>query len=312
MYRKLIKFGQSTHVVSVPPKWLKQHKLQKGDNVHISHENDSLIVNATKKATKEEKKQITIAYTTVEEFRHQLIAAYINNYKIINVIGYNPKKDIAIIREHVNRFLALEIIQQSAKKIVIQDFCNIKETEPIDLIRRIDIVIRAMFEDAIQCLQGEDCIEQIKQKEMDINRLSFLGLKVLNKSFSAQARRELNLTIPQTFYLWELFNHLEKTADQIKRMIRYKDPIPQSKNFTEHIQKTKQLYEQAITSHYKSDLKAALKVRVNRTNMYRQADKIFKETGEKNQVIFEKIKNLNTQIAGIASNTVRLHPKASF
>ena len=34
-YRKLIKFGNSSHVISIPNNWLKKNNLNKGDTVYL-------------------------------------------------------------------------------------------------------------------------------------------------------------------------------------------------------------------------------------------------------------------------------------
>lgn len=43
--RKIIKFGNSSYVVTLPNEWVKKHKLDKGSQVFLSERGDSLMVN---------------------------------------------------------------------------------------------------------------------------------------------------------------------------------------------------------------------------------------------------------------------------
>ena len=314
MYRKLIKFGESTLVISLPKEWTLRHHLKKGDSVVCEEENDSLLLNPAGQVRNKEapQEETRLHFASAEEFKHLLTAAYIRSYPLINVT-YDKKNDITDIREGVNRFLALEIIQQTAKKVVIKDFLNVQDVDPNDTLRRIDLIIRAMMEDAIACMKGEDMAESVRQKEIDVNRLSNLMFKILTRALTAQGRRTLDLSIQDVFYLWEQILFLEKTADQIKRLVRYKDPLPKDTSLiVELLEKSSANYELAMRAHYKCNLEAALKMRMGRSAMYKSCDEVHAKLKGTNPVLFEKIKNLNSQIANIAANVLKLHPKLNL
>lgn len=314
MYRKLIRFGESTLVVSLPKEWTTRHHLKKGDSIVCEEENDSLLINPAGQIRNKEvvQEETRLHFTTAEEFKHLLTAAYIRSYPLINVT-YDQKSDVTDIREGVNRFLALEIIQQSTKKVVIKDFLNVQDVDPTDTLRRIDLIIRAMMEDAIACIKGEDMLESVRQKEIDVNRLSNLMFKILTRALTAQGRRTLNLSMQDVFYLWEQTLFLEKTADQIKRLVRYKDPLPKDTSaVVELLEKSNANYELAMRAHYKTSLEAALKVRIGRATMYKACDEVHAKLKGSNPILFEKIKNLNSQIANLAGNALKLHPKLNL
>src|SRR3989344_3512162 len=89
-YRKLIKFGNSSHIISLPNNWVKKHKLKKGDLIYFE-ENGSgeLILN---REIKKENSQITqttidIINKPVPTIEREILCAYTNNYDIINIVG---------------------------------------------------------------------------------------------------------------------------------------------------------------------------------------------------------------------------------
>ena len=59
-YRKLIKFGESSFVVSIPKTWMTKNNLKKGDLVYFSENgnNELIIAPQLKEEDKEEKKII--------------------------------------------------------------------------------------------------------------------------------------------------------------------------------------------------------------------------------------------------------------
>ncbi len=313
MYRKLIKFGSGSHVISLPKDWIVKHQLNKGDSVRVDEENDVLIINAQEKKAQLDDREITINFTSYNDFKLLLSAAYTSNYKTINVKTENPAKEMALIRNLVSKFLALEIVQQGTNKVVIKDFCNIHDSKPADVIRRIDIVIRAMFEDLIAAINGEETQHLIVQKEDDVNKLSNFMFKLLNHAFTAQGRRILGVNTKEATYFWHLASCMEKVGDQIKRAIRHIDfNDKERKEVIKLLQGTRKNFEDAMRSHYKYDAKLALQVRENRKRMYEVADIILKASNNKNPLFFEKAKNLNAQVANIAQNTIKLNPRITL
>ncbi len=48
-YRKLISFGKSSFVVSLPKSWVTQNKMKKGDLVYFEDSGVNLLINTRKK-----------------------------------------------------------------------------------------------------------------------------------------------------------------------------------------------------------------------------------------------------------------------
>ena len=43
-FRRIIAFGKSSHVVSLPKSWLNENKLKKGDLVYLEQDFDKLVI----------------------------------------------------------------------------------------------------------------------------------------------------------------------------------------------------------------------------------------------------------------------------
>ena len=58
--RKLISFGTSSFVVSVPKGWIRENKLKKGDLVYVEDRKDELVLSSGGGSKPEEPKRILI------------------------------------------------------------------------------------------------------------------------------------------------------------------------------------------------------------------------------------------------------------
>ena len=52
-FRKLIKFGKSSFVISLPKKWLEKNKLKKGDLLYVSENENGLSLTSKDNEKKE-------------------------------------------------------------------------------------------------------------------------------------------------------------------------------------------------------------------------------------------------------------------
>src|SRR3989338_5158104 len=87
-YRKLIGFGDSSFVVSLPKDWINKHGLKKGDGLMLDVENDAIKVRPfnTNNINSKEDTEISIEYTEDKQrFKAELIYAYISNFNLINI-----------------------------------------------------------------------------------------------------------------------------------------------------------------------------------------------------------------------------------
>src|SRR3989344_9398290 len=128
-YRKIISFGKSSFVVSLPKAWVTQNKLKKGDLVCFDEMGSKLLVQPQNERGEEEEKEVVISVDgkSVSQIQRELIPAYINNVRTVNLIGKEIKDKAPQIEPIIQNLMALEIMEQSATKIVARDFLNMQE-----------------------------------------------------------------------------------------------------------------------------------------------------------------------------------------
>lgn len=302
-FRKIIKFGESSHVISLPKQWLTQNSLTKGDLIHLEHSDDSIKITPQNKEPTKERKEITINLDENNQIKEQLAFTYINNYDTIQIIGKTLENNLEEIKDIINQFMALEIIQQTNRRIVVKDLLNIEDINLFDILRRMDRIIEAMFDNVKEHLQGTNKKESIMNKEDDINKLTYLSLKVLRKALNPQRRKKLKLTLDDILYISDIVNHLENIADHLKRMPRHTNESvnPQILDLFKQIHKN---YTKTLKAHYKNHKAQAMEIKSIKNSLLRPTDACFKIASPDESLILEKMSNIIRSTVGIAHSMI--------
>lgn len=218
-YRKLIKFGESSHVISLPMEWVRKNNLKKGDLIYFEQNGNSEIVltpNKQEKAKIEKEILINVDGKEQKYLQREITSAYLNNYSTFKFEGNQIAKKSEQLRELVQSLVALEIVEQTNKNIIVKDFLDIETVAVDSLIRRIDILVRAVFLDMLDIIKGEERVS-FGQKEHDINKLSFLAIKAIRYYFENTNKTNNYLELASNL---QIINSIENLADEIKRFCR--------------------------------------------------------------------------------------------
>ena len=125
-FRRIIKFGNSSYVVSLPKTWIVKNNLKKGDLLYYKENNvDSLILTTKEKEDPIALKEITIPLYSMnsETIQRYVYSKYLAGFDVITLVGEKEirtyEKDI---REILNNLIAFEIVEQTKGKLVVKDF----------------------------------------------------------------------------------------------------------------------------------------------------------------------------------------------
>lgn len=298
--RKLIKFGNASHVISIPSYWTKRNKLSKGDLIYLDENgNNELILSPQKKEKKEEilkKEHIITDGKAWHTIQRELVSAYINNNKNIIIKGENLGRISEQIRDVVNNLVGLEIIEQTHHRIVTSDFVNIRKISIYNLIRRADIILRAMLSDAAK-VPSNQLYQSIMNRDKDVNRLTILIYRV-SKFFVENPESPRELTMTDYFKFWSMTENLERFGDELKRAARFirKTNLPKNKlnelvGLFEEIEK---FYIKVMGTFYKRDKDLLFKQSIKKDEIMKKVDGFLKKNYKYECVslITEKYKNM--------------------
>lgn len=306
-FRKIIGFGDSSFVISLPKDWVEKNGLKKGESVSVDEEGEWLRVGPQNVKATPINKEITVDYSgNIRDLKTRILHAYVNNYSVINVKRQKIEKYAPAIRAVVANFIGLDVVEQKDDRLIINDVLDISGVSVYNYLRRLDRLVLSMIEDVKLMLNGKaNRIEVLNQKDEDVNKLCNLILKVLRRAHNKTDMKLLNLKMDEIFYYWDLVLILEEIGDQLKRMARHikseVDPglIALFDNCVES-------YGSAMKSNYTKDRELAVNVMVNRKDFFDRCDK-FSENLDRNYCLFlDRLKQMHNLSGNISKTLLKL------
>ncbi len=312
-YRKLIKFGENSYVISLPTKWIKANKLKKGDVINIVEQDSTILISPNEiKKDKTTISEVTIdldKLKTLKYLRTHLTAAYINGFDQITIIGSNINKETQKIRELTKNFIALEMIEQTPQRIILREFVNLQEASLQESVRRIDRIVISMAEDAENNMLGKgDYIEILKQKDTDISRMYHLIFRTIKCAQKPENRTTLKIDIGEMLYYWELTTFLERVANQIKRIPRY-TPVKTNPKVIAAYKKLVEYYKETMKANYTKNINSAIDLINERKELFEEFESLSKYLPKTSQIMIEKMKNAADLTSQISKTFLRHHYK---
>lgn len=250
--RRLIQFGRSSFVISLPKKWITSNKLAKGDLIFLEHSQEKLMISPIlRKSTTSKRTVITCDRKGSHRIGSEVVSAYLNNFDHIKLIGLD---ETDVIKELINSLPGLEIIEFGSDRIVAKDLLSQSEVSLDHIFRRVDMLLRSMLTDT---LAGEDVFETDKE----VNRLSLLTTRVLRSAIdNPTVARTLSLDTLGLVKHWTMIKYLESVGDDVKRISRL---LPSDK--TDLVDTVKDLakgYQQVMKTFHTDNLDHARDVAI--------------------------------------------------
>jgi len=165
MRRKIIKLSTSTHVISLPVKWLRKNKLAKGDEVDLREKENSLTISSSR-LDKGREIILDVAGLGRQMSWRYLDASYEAGYDSIIL----KRKNQDYLSKAGKHFPGMMIIDERKDTVHLKDIA--KETKDIDkILNRIFNMVIALIEDAMIMLAEKDKIglSRIKKRDTSIN-----------------------------------------------------------------------------------------------------------------------------------------------
>lgn len=283
--RKLISFSKGSYIVSMPKSWVEKNKLKKGDLMAINENGCEIVITPNNaEMQKENSNEIVIDANSksIEHLKSEIVSAYLNNFNSITIVSENLNKDVLEAKEIIRSLSGLEIMEQTNKKIVAKDILNINEISIKNIIRRMDVITRAMIEEAMQCAEGHDNYDVLHNRDADINRLYFLAFRVIKNALKNPRVAKAIGAEP-----WGLLSdrlilvRLETIADTQKRIARYLKHVALNRDSVTELEKLHfdigERYKDVMKAYYNNDKKLALEIETTNKEKIKQCDKFLEK-----------------------------------
>jgi phosphate uptake regulator len=303
-YRRLISFGKSSFVVSLPKGWVVQNKLKKGDLIYFEESGPNLVLtsNADTSNDKEKESVINVDGKNVSLIDREVSSAYIQNCKCITLKGKEIKSKVKELQGTIQNLMALEVMEQNPDAIIAKDFLNMETVSAKELVRKMDIVARTMLSETADIFSEDNSIG-IAERDKDVDRLYFLLYRAIlfNLENPTIALKKFKLrSVELTKYLFYGF-YIEGVADEAKRTSSFLSKLKISRSEKEKIEsilkKLNQLYLDTMKTIYNEDAEKALSLSEQKAVINKDLDKI-----ERNNVPIEQYGKAIARLRILLSN----------
>ena len=277
-YRKLMAFGNSSFIVSVPKAWVEKNRLKKGDVLMVEQKPNELILSSKDDSERRKLNEISLSPDgkTFEEFKTEIVSLYVNNYDVITVVNV---KDAEGVKEIFRNLAGMEIMEETATKIVAKDLLDIQEVSLENVIRRIDIITRSMMTDSAE-LDPKNA-DSVVGRDKEVNRLSLLGFRTARAATDNPRLLKLfNTTYWNVMLSRQVIVSLERFADQIKRIMRTAKEEKMDKkaraNIIELLRKVRENYDNVMKIFYGKEKDKAFKAETATRALLKDCDAIIR------------------------------------
>ena len=281
-FRKIIKFGTSSLILSLPIDWTKKNKLGKGDLLSISENvNNELVLSIPSKNTSEQRKEIVIITENKDltRIKREVVSAYINSYGVIRIKGKLSVSFIDEIKNIIKGLTALEIVEQDPGSLVAKDFLDIGEITFQEILRKMDNITRSMIVD-LKNVGKEDISQVIIDRDEEVNRMVYLIIRTMKFTLDTPSlsHKENRISMGNILNVWDVALTVEGIADDIKRTAREFSKIETSlqtkKELLKILEEIEHFYWESMKAYYTNDVELAFKLSLNKSNLSKKCNEL--------------------------------------
>lgn len=223
--RKVIKFGTSSYVVTLPFEWVKKNNLDKGNNIFVTENNDTLIFSLNKEKH-EKQAEINLDDMPLKLFNRKLISYYLKNFKYIKIAGNNVIEKLEEIRVLKEKLSSIEIVEINQNYIVLKDLTSPNELNISKIISEIVDMEKILFDELSNEKKGNKSY-LISSLDTNINKLSFLAYKAINYNLDALQNQSY---VRDAIHYHRIVSSFENIGDILKRIARYLKDVDAENN----------------------------------------------------------------------------------
>ena len=179
--------GGSSYILTLPKEWINSLNIKKNTPLGIHMQSDGTLLITPKMM--QEQLQRTIEFDATQTTEHmfllrRLIGAYIEGYTIIKINSNEriPEVVHSVVRTFTQTAIGQEVVEETDNSITLKDLVNPTEMPFDRTIKRMRIIVKGMYEDALRAFQTKDknLTDDVIQRDTDIDRLHWLVARQYN------------------------------------------------------------------------------------------------------------------------------------
>ena len=219
--RKVQLTGGSTYTVSLPKGWATDNGVEAGTAVAFYPDGDALVLTPAG-ADAAEEGTLDVSSMAPEQLKRAVMTMYVSGFDVIALEADRITADQRrAIRGATQSLVGLEVLEETAGRVVVQDLLDSAELSITNAIDRMRLIAGSMLEDAIAALaeNDDDLARDVIERDDDVDRLWFVVSRTFRESLRApSAVEELGLPREVCFDYHSSARQLERIADHAAKI----------------------------------------------------------------------------------------------
>ncbi len=189
MKRNAIQLAHKTLIISLPAKWVRQHGLQKGDELDVEQSGDKLLISTEKSSAL---KKIALDVSGTGDMYHRILAsAGKAGYTEIEV-SFRSYEELKDLQEFIRNIMSnFNIVHQTKNSITLKVLYKDNFEQYDAALRRYFLLINHLVSEMFQAFLHND-FDWLKRTlliKIDLNRLADYCRRSINLGFESQFKR---------------------------------------------------------------------------------------------------------------------------
>jgi len=211
MKRKVVLHGPSTLTISLPTKWVHAHGVQKGDELEVIENRESLTISTDKQSIPVKRTKLNLVGVSPDSVLSSVAVMHKSGFDEVEV-SFDSPVTLKVIQDVIqSTLIGYEIIEQHKNGCLIKSISSQESQEYSNVVRRNFLVALTLARNAREAIAtGQfDDLADILVLEQTNNRLTNFCHRILNKQVHSEDKIAYQYVI-----LWIL----ENICDDYKRI----------------------------------------------------------------------------------------------
>jgi phosphate uptake regulator len=185
--RKVQVTGGTTHVLSLPKKWVDRNGIERHSLVAIHEESDGSLLLVPHGAAPSPDRKVTLdieGNVPQSLVVRRLVGAYIAGVDEITVRSTGRLDDAVreAVRGMTRHLVGVEIVEETKQTLVLQDLMGVSDMDLRKSITRMNRMARLMFDDALGALLSGDAkqAQAVASRDDEVDRLYWMVSKQMH------------------------------------------------------------------------------------------------------------------------------------
>ena len=184
--RRVQRTSDGTYFVTLPKSWVTLHGVDRGSLLTFAEGKDSKLTVGL--YSEQEKPSRSIALSPSPTLEREIEEKYLLGYDLIQIESKEvlDSKVVDDAKANVSKLVGLEIVEEDARKIVIQCLIEPSLLAPERIIRRLHSITKAMQQDAVNAFVESDpkLAMTVVERDEQVDRLYFLLVRMVRAALT--------------------------------------------------------------------------------------------------------------------------------